>query len=127
MVMQTIWDATLGEYRAVAMGLVISGALALVLWGASFLLTLRQADVEKVSAYECGFDPFGDARMVFDVRFHLVAILFLIFDLEVSFLFPWAIVLASLPTWAFGAMIVFLALLTVGFVYEWTKGGLDWE
>lgn len=125
--MTTLWDIALREYSAVGISLVLGGVIAAVLLVASLLLTVRQGDVEKVSAYECGFDPFGDARMTFDVRFYLVAILFLIFDLEVSFLFPWAVTLSALPTWGYGSMMVFLAILTVGFIYEWKKGGLDWE
>ena len=80
-----------------------------------------------MSAYECGFDPFDDARSTFDVRFYLVAILFIIFDLEVSFLFPWCVVISNLPLFAFWSMFVFLFILTIGFVYEWKKGALEWE
>jgi NADH-quinone oxidoreductase subunit A len=109
--------------------------LAAVLGGALIVLPLLIApskpDPEKLSAYECGFPAFGDARMKFDVRFYLVAILFIIFDLEVAFLFPWAITVTKLDaaagTFAFWSMIVFLGVLTVGFIYEWKKGALEWE
>jgi NADH-quinone oxidoreductase subunit A len=93
------------------------------------LLGPRRSDPEKLSPYECGFEAFEDARMKFDVRYYLVAILFILFDLEIAFLFPWAAVLGDLPAWgpAFWSMMVFLAILTVGFLYEWKKGALDWE
>ena len=91
------------------------------------MFSTQKADPEKLSAYECGFDPFDDARGRFDIRFYLVAILFIIFDLEVSYLFPWAMVLKQLNLFGFWTMIVFLLILTVGFVYEWQKGALDWE
>jgi NADH:ubiquinone oxidoreductase subunit 3 (subunit A) len=97
------------------------------LLGLSFVFSTQKADPEKLSAYECGFDPFDDARGRFDIRFYLVAILFIIFDLEVSYLFPWAMVLKQLNLFGFWTMIVFLLILTVGFVYEWQKGALDWE
>jgi NADH-quinone oxidoreductase subunit A len=87
----------------------------------------QQPDPEKLSAYECGFDAFDDARMKFDVRFYLVAILFIIFDLEVAFLFPWAVALGKLGATGFWSMMVFLAVLTVGFAYEWKKGALEWD
>jgi NADH-quinone oxidoreductase subunit A len=90
-------------------------------------LTSQKGDSEKLSAYECGFDPFDDARNTFDVRFYLVAILFIIFDLEISFLFPWCISLGSLPLFAYWSMFLFLFILTIGFVYEWKKGALEWE
>ena len=108
--------------------------LAAVMGGALIVLPLLVApskpDPEKLSAYECGFPAFGDARTKFDVRFYLVAILFIIFDLEVAFLFPWAITLTSMGaagTFAFWSMMVFLGVLTVGFIYEWKKGALEWE
>jgi NADH-quinone oxidoreductase subunit A len=108
--------------------------LAAVLGGALIVVPLVVApskpDPEKLSAYECGFPAFGDARMKFDVRFYLVAILFIIFDLEVAFLFPWAITLTDMGTagtFAFWSMMVFLGVLTVGFIYEWKKGALEWE
>jgi NADH-quinone oxidoreductase subunit A len=117
----------LANYFPVLVFLVI----ALVIGGAMMfgsILVARQApNAEKVSAYECGFDAFGDARQRFDVRFYLVAILFIIFDLEVAFLFPWAISLARIGAFGFFSMMAFLGVLTVGFVYEWCKGALEWE
>ena len=105
--------------------------LAAVLGGALILVPLVVApskpDPEKLSAYECGFPAFGDARMKFDVRFYLVAILFIIFDLEVAFLFPWAVSLGSVGLFGFWSMMAFLTVLTIGFVYEWRKGALEWE
>ncbi len=93
------------------------------------LLGPNRPDPEKLSPYECGFEAFEDARMKFDVRYYLVAILFILFDLEIAFLFPWAVVLGDLPSWGVGfwSMMVFLGILTVGFIYEWKKGALDWE
>ncbi len=94
---------------------------------AGWLLAPNHPDKEKLSAYECGFDAFGDARMKFDVRYYLVAILFILFDLEIAFLFPWAVVLEEIGLLGFLAMVVFLGILVVGFIYEWKKGALDWE
>ncbi len=88
---------------------------------------VRKPDAEKLSAYECGFDAFADVRGKFDVRFYLVTLLFIIFDLEIAFLFPWAITLGKIGVFGFWSMVVFLAVLTVGFIYEWKKGGLEWE
>jgi NADH-quinone oxidoreductase subunit A len=115
-----------GEYGGILLGLGLCLVLAVVFAGLSYVVSAKQADVEKVSAYECGFDPFDDTRKTFDVRFYLVAILFLIFDLEVSFLFPWVVSLGTLPLLGFWSMILFLVILTVGFIYEWRKGALDW-
>jgi NADH-quinone oxidoreductase subunit A len=115
--------------------IIIFFAIALIM-GAGFLIAAwviapNDADKEKVSAYECGFNAFDDARMKFDVRFYLVSILFIIFDLEVAFLFPWAITLGDMPAetgqFAFWSMMAFLGVLTVGFAYEWKKGALEWE
>ncbi len=92
-----------------------------------WLLAPSRPDVEKLSPYECGFEPFEDARMKFDVRYYLVAILFILFDLEIAFLFPWAIVLTEIGMFGFVAMMIFLGILVVGFVYEWKKGALEWE
>jgi NADH-quinone oxidoreductase subunit A len=103
--------------------IVVAGAAVAL----SYLVGVQNPDSEKVSAYECGFDAFDDARSKFDVRFYLVAILFIIFDLEVAFLFPWSISLAKIGAFGFWSMIVFLVVLTVGFVYEWKKGALEWE
>lgn len=102
----------------------VMGAAAVVL---SFLLARHNPDKEKNAPYECGFEPFGDARRKFDVRFYLVAILFIIFDLEIAFLFPWAIAFADIGWFGFSSMMIFLAVLTVGFVYEWKKGALEWD
>ena len=115
-----------GEYGGILLGLGLCLVLAVVFAGLSYVVSAKQADVEKVSAYECGFDPFDDTRKTFDVRFYLVAILFLIFDLEVSFLVPWVVSLGTLPLLGFWSMILFLVILTVGFIYEWRKGALDW-
>ena len=93
----------------------------------SYIIALQRGDGEKVSPYECGFNPFDDARHKFQVKFYLVAILFLIFDLEVSFLFPWAVTLRDQGLLGYWTMMIFLAILTVGFVYEWKKGALEWE
>ena len=93
----------------------------------NFVFAPKNPDPEKLSAYECGFEPFNDSRMEFDVRFYLVAILFIIFDLEIAFLFPWAISLGKIGIFGFVSMMIFLTILTVGFIYEWKKGALDWE
>ncbi|MDY0028611.1 MAG: NADH-quinone oxidoreductase subunit A [Pseudobdellovibrionaceae bacterium] len=103
--------------------LVVASAMTLL----PFVIGKQKPDAEKLSAYECGFDAFDDARRKFDVRFYLVAILFIIFDLEVAFLFPWAVSLGEIGLFGFWSMVVFLAVLTVGLVYEWNKGALDWE
>ena len=115
------------EYVSVFIYFIIGLALALIILGLSFVFATRKADPEKISAYECGFDPFDDARSRFDVQFYLVAILFIIFDLEVTFLFPWALTINKVGFFGFWSMMVFLAILTIGFVYEWRKGALDWS
>lgn len=117
----------INEYIPIFILLIIAIGLACIILGASYLLSVQKPDTEKASVYECGFDPYEDSRNQFDVRFYLVAILFIIFDLEVSYLFPWAMVLKQLNLFGFWTMIVFLLILTVGFVYEWQKGALDWE
>ena len=117
----------LTEYSSIIVFIALSLILALVIFGASYLLASQKVDIEKASAYECGYDPFDDARSKFDVRFYLVAILFIIFDLEVTFLFPWAIALGQLTLFGFWSMFIFLFVLTVGFIYEWKKGALEWE
>ncbi|WP_442953554.1 NADH-quinone oxidoreductase subunit A [Paracoccus sp. (in: a-proteobacteria)] len=104
----------------------MAAALALILLLSAIVIAVRNPDPEKVSAYECGFNAFDDSRMKFDVRFYLVAILFIIFDLEVAFLFPWAVSLSDISDTAFWSMMVFLGVLTVGFAYEWKKGALEW-
>ncbi len=103
--------------------LVVASAMTVL----PFVIGKQKPDADKLSAYECGFDAFDDARHKFDVRFYLVAILFIIFDLEVAFLFPWAVSLGAIGMFGFWSMVVFLAVLTVGLVYEWNKGALDWE
>lgn len=115
------------EYALILIFLIISLGISFAIFALSYLLAPKRADQEKVSAYECGFNPFDDARATFDIRFYLVAILFLIFDLEISFLFPWSLVLKDLSLLGFWSMIIFLILLTLGFIYEWYKGALEWE
>ena len=105
----------------------VAGVIGLALLVVAFVVAYKQPDPEKLSAYECGFNAFDDARMKFDVRFYLVAILFIIFDLEVSFLFPWAAAFGQLGVFGFWSMMLFLAVLTVGFIYEWKKGALEWD
>jgi NADH-quinone oxidoreductase subunit A len=105
----------------------VAGLIGLALLVSAFALAYKQPDPEKLSAYECGFNAFDDARMKFDVRFYLVAILFIIFDLEVSFLFPWAAAFGKLGVYGFWSMMLFLAVLTIGFIYEWKKGALEWN
>ena len=115
------------EYLPILIYLVISLLLSIVILGLSFVFSPQKPDPEKLAAYECGFDPFDDARSRFDIRFYLVAILFIIFDLEVTFLFPWAVSLGQINLFGFWSMMVFLFVLTVGFYFEWKKGALDWE
>ena len=119
-------DELLREYLPILIFLALAVGLGIVLILAAVVLAVRAPDPEKVSAYECGFNAFDDARMKFDVRFYLVSILFIIFDLEVAFLFPWAVAFGGISMVAFWSMMVFLAVLTVGFVYEWKKGALEW-
>jgi len=124
-------DAFLLEYLPIVIFLGIALVLAIVFVLLPMILAPSAPDAEKLSAYECGFNAFEDARMKFDVRFYLVSILFIIFDLEVAFLFPWAVTLMKLPhdtqVFAFWSMMTFLGVLTVGFIYEWMKGALEWE
>ena len=115
------------EYLPILIFIGIALGLGIVMVAGSYLVARQQPDMEKVSAYECGFEAFDDARSKFDVRFYLVALLFIIFDLEVAFLFPWAVVFRDIGMTAIVAMGVFLAILVVGFVYEWKKGALEWE
>ena len=117
----------LNDYFAIIVFLFVSLALSLGFIILNFLLSPKKPDPEKLSAYECGFEAFSDSRMEFDVRFYLVAILFIIFDLEIAFLFPWAVTLSNTGLFGFWSMMVFLSVLTVGFIYEWKKGALDWE
>ena len=117
----------LRDYLSIIIFLFIALGLSVGFIVLNFLFSPKNPDPEKLSAYECGFEAFGDSRMEFDVRFYLVAILFIIFDLEIAFLFPWAISLGNLGLLGFWAMMVFLLILTIGFIYEWKKGALDWD
>lgn len=120
-------DELLREYLPILIFLVVAIGISAIMLTASFILAKQKPDSEKLSAYECGFEAFDDARSRFDVRFYLVAILFIIFDLEVAFLFPWAVAFGDIGLFGFWSMVIFLAVLTVGFVYEWRKGALEWE
>ncbi|MFZ4761825.1 MAG: NADH-quinone oxidoreductase subunit A [Alphaproteobacteria bacterium] len=117
----------LTEYLPVLFFMGIAAAIAVAMVVGSLLVGEQKPDSEKLSAYECGFEAFGDARSRFDVRFYLVCLLFIIFDLEVAFLFPWAISLGKIGLFGFISMVVFLGVLTIGFIYEWKKGALEWE
>ena len=115
------------DYLPLAVFFGVSLVIGAALMVAPFLVAVRHPDPENVSAYECGFNAFDDARMKFDVRFYLVSILFIIFDLEVAFLFPWAVAFKQVGTFGFWSMMVFLGVLTIGFIYEWRKGALEWD
>jgi NADH-quinone oxidoreductase subunit A len=115
------------DYLPLAVFIAVAIGIGLVLLVVPYLVAYKQPNPEKLSAYECGFNAFDDARMKFDVRFYLVAILFIIFDLEVSFLFPWAVAFGDLGLFGFWSMMVFLGVLTIGFIYEWRKGALEWD
>ena len=117
----------LQNYLPLVIFIAVALVISLVLLVIPFLIAYKQPDPEKLSAYECGFNAFDDARMKFDVRFYLVAILFIIFDLEVSFLFPWAVAFGDLGLYGYWSMMIFLGVLTVGFIYEWRKGALEWD
>jgi NADH-quinone oxidoreductase subunit A len=117
----------LREYLPILIFLAIAGTVAGAMVVASLVVAQQNPDSEKLSPYECGFEAFDDARRRFDVRFYLVSILFIIFDLEVAFLFPWAISLGRIGAFGFWSMVAFLGVLTVGFIYEWRKGALEWE
>ena len=117
----------LQDYLSIIIFLVLALGLCCAFVVVNFVLSPKKPDPEKLSAYECGFEPFEDSRMEFDVRFYLVAILFIIFDLEIAFLFPWAISLGNIGLLGFSSMMIFLFILTIGFIYEWKKGALDWE
>tara|TARA_B110000014_G_scaffold115628_1_gene79423 strand:- start:1019 stop:1387 length:369 start_codon:yes stop_codon:yes gene_type:complete len=117
----------LGEYLSIIIFIFIALALSIGFIILNFLFSPNNPDSEKLSAYECGFEPFDDSRMTFDVRFYLVAILFIIFDLEIAFMFPWAISLGNIGSLGFWSMMLFLFILSIGFVYEWKKGALDWD
>ena len=117
----------LKDYLPIILFLIIAFGLSCAFVIVNFILSPKKPDPEKLSAYECGFEPFDDSRMEFDVRFYLVAILFIIFDLEIAFLFPWAISLGGIGALGFWSMMFFLGVLTIGFIYEWKKGALEWE
>lgn len=117
----------LTQYYPILVFLIVAAVLAMAVLAIGFVLGPRHPDAEKLSPYECGFEAFEDARMKFDVRYYLIAILFIIFDLEIAFLFPWAVVLREIGGFGFLAMVIFLAILVVGFAYEWKKGALEWE
>ena len=120
-------DQLFTDYLPIAIFVAVALAIALILMAVPFVIAVRNPDPEKVSAYECGFNAFDDARMKFDIRYYLVAILFIIFDLEVAFLFPWAVSLDAVGTFGLISMGIFLAILVVGFIYEWKKGALEWD
>ena len=115
------------DYFPLVVFIGVALVIGLVLLIAPFIVAYRQPDPENLSAYECGFNSFDDARMKFDVRFYLVAILFIVFDLEVAFLFPWAVAFGDLGLFGFWSMMIFLGVLTIGFIYEWRKGALEWD
>tara|TARA_S200000501_G_scaffold62555_1_gene53270 strand:- start:684 stop:1052 length:369 start_codon:yes stop_codon:yes gene_type:complete len=117
----------LKDYFPIMLFLFIALGLSVGFIILNFVFSPKNPDPEKLSAYECGFEPFNDSRMEFDVRFYLVAILFIIFDLEIAFLFPWAISLGTIGFYGYISMLIFLFILTIGFIYEWKKGALDWE
>ena len=117
----------LKDYFTIILFLAIAIVLSIGFIIVNYICSPKKPDPEKLSAYECGFEPFNDSRMEFDVRFYLVAILFIIFDLEIAFLFPWAISLGSIGLYGYVSMLIFLFILTIGFIYEWKKGALDWE
>ena len=120
-------DTLLTSYLPVLIFLALAIVIVAALTVAPFIVAFKAPDPEKLSAYECGFNPFDDARMKFDVRFYLVSILFIIFDLEVAFLFPWAVSFGAIGWFGYASMMVFLAVLTIGFIYEWKKGALEWD
>ena len=120
-------EALLLDYLPILIFLGIAVGMTIMILMASLVVARQRPDTEKLSPYECGFEPFEDARGRFDVRFYLVAILFIIFDLEVAFLFPWAVSLGNIGLFGFWSMMIFLGVLTIGFVYEWKKGALEWE
>jgi NADH-quinone oxidoreductase subunit A len=122
-----MFNAVLTEYLPVLFFFLIAFTISVIMVVASWLVAPQRPDSEKLSPYECGFEPFDDSRGRFNVRFYLVALLFIIFDLEVAFLFPWAISLGDIGLFGFWSMVFFLAILTVGFIYEWRKGALEWE
>ena len=125
--METFLAEYLLEYLPILIFLGIAVGLSMAMVGVSWLVAPQRPDSEKLSSYECGFEAFSDTRGRFDVRFYLVTLLFIIFDLEVAFLFPWAVALGDIGLFGYWSMMIFLAVLTVGFIYEWKKGALEWE
>ena len=117
----------LAEYLPILIFLAVSGAIGVLLLALGFVFGTSRPDAEKLSPYECGFEAYEDSRMKFDVRYYLIAILFIIFDLEIAFLFPWAIVLDQIGLFGFVSMAIFLGILVIGFIYEWKKGALEWD
>ena len=120
-------NALLQDYLPLVVFIAVALVIGLALLVVPFIVAFSSPDPEKLSAYECGFNAFDDARMKFDVRFYLVAILFIIFDLEVSFLFPWAVAFKQVGVFGFWSMMILLGVLTIGFIYEWKKGALEWD
>ncbi|MCR9235737.1 MAG: NADH-quinone oxidoreductase subunit A [Alphaproteobacteria bacterium] len=120
-------EPLLSQYLPIVIFIGIALFIGLALLVAPFIVAYKAPDSEKLSAYECGFNAFDDARMKFDVRFYLVAILFIIFDLEVAFLFPWAVAFGDIGLYGYVSMMIFLGILTIGFIYEWKKGALEWD
>jgi NADH-quinone oxidoreductase subunit A len=125
--MSTLIHPIVQDYLPLVVFIGIALVIGLALLIAPFVVAYRQPDPEKLSAYECGFKAFDDARMIFDIRFYLVSLLFIIFDLEVAFLFPWAVAFKAVGIVGFWSMMAFLAVLTIGFIYEWRKGALEWD
>jgi NADH-quinone oxidoreductase subunit A len=120
-------ETLLSQYMPLVIFIGVALVIGIGLLVIPFIVAYRNPDPEKLSPYECGFAPFDDARMTFDARFYLVAILFIIFDLEVAFLFPWAVVFGDIGWFGFWSVMIFLAVLTIGFIYEWRKGALEWD
>tara|TARA_Y100000590_G_scaffold470659_1_gene667509 strand:+ start:2902 stop:3267 length:366 start_codon:yes stop_codon:yes gene_type:complete len=120
-------NSVIFDYLPVLVFIGVAIVVSLALMGSSFILAKSNPDQDKLSTYECGFEPFENARVKFDIRFYLVAILFIIFDLEVAFLFPWAITLGKIGIFGYVSMMIFLFVLTIGFIYEWRKGALEWD
>ncbi len=127
MSVEVAMNTLLQDYLPLVIFMAVALAIGVALLVAPFLVAYKQPDPEKLSAYECGFNAFDDARMKFDVRYYLVAILFIIFDLEVSFLFPWAVAFRKIGAFGFWSVMLFLGVLTIGFIYEWRKGALEWD
>jgi NADH-quinone oxidoreductase subunit A len=122
-----MFSGLIAQYLPILLFLAVAFVIALIAVSTSFVIAKQKPDTEKLSPYECGFPAFEDARSKFDVRFYLVSILFIIFDLEIAFLFPWAVALGDIGMFGFWSMMIFLGVLTVGFIYEWKKGALEWE